>query len=145
MKFNIKDNLPAVGVTLFLVLGGAVLGLKFFSPDEEKALVKVTVPALSPQAAQGKKAYDATCAACHGVNGAGGKNGPPLVHDIYNPGHHGDQSFFLAAKRGVPAHHWRFGDMPPQPQMTPQAMAKITAYIRELQRANGIFYRQHRM
>jgi hypothetical protein len=38
----------------------------------------------------------------------------------------------------VSAHHWRFGDMPPQPAVAPAEVARITRYIRELQRANGI-------
>jgi hypothetical protein len=38
----------------------------------------------------------------------------------------------------VRAHHWRFGDMPPQPTITPDAIHMITRYVRELQQANGI-------
>jgi hypothetical protein len=39
---------------------------------------------------------------------------------------------------GVRAHHWRFGDMPPDPAVTPVEVAQITRYVRELQQANGI-------
>ena len=53
--------------------------------------------------------------------------------------HHGDAAFLLAVRNGVRAHHWRFGDMPPQPGLTGAEVAAITAYVRELQRANGIF------
>ncbi len=39
---------------------------------------------------------------------------------------------------GVRAHHWRFGPMPAQPQLTRQEIAAIIRYVRELQEANGI-------
>jgi hypothetical protein len=44
----------------------------------------------------------------------------------------------LEAKRGVPQHHWNFGNMPPQPQVGKRSLQQVTAYVRELQRANGI-------
>jgi hypothetical protein len=43
----------------------------------------------------------------------------------------------------VRSHHWNFGDMPPQPQVTPQQLADIVAYVRVLQEANGIFHEPH--
>ena len=48
-------------------------------------------------------------------------------------------AFVLAARNGVRAHHWPFGDMPPVGQpLTDGELAAIIAYVRELQRANGI-------
>jgi cytochrome c551/c552 len=35
--------------------------------------------------------------------------------------------------------------MPPQPQVSDEELAAIIRYVRELQTANGIFYRPHRM
>jgi hypothetical protein len=35
--------------------------------------------------------------------------------------------------------------MPPQPQVTEPQVAAVVQYIRELQLANGIGYRPHRM
>jgi mono/diheme cytochrome c family protein len=93
----------------------------------------------------GKAAFDANCSSCHGANGAGTDKGPPLIHDIYNPGHHADAAFVLAARKGVRRHHWPFGDMPPQPQVTDSQISAIIQYVRELQAANGISYRPHRM
>ena len=43
-----------------------------------------------------------------------------------------------AAALGVRGHHWRFGDMPPVEGLTRTDVAMIVAYVRELQRANGI-------
>ncbi len=138
-------NLSGLFVGLVLLAGVAVVVWQFISPSESTAIVKVKVPQFSPPALQGGQAFDANCAQCHGKHGAGGESGPPLVHDIYNPGHHSDRSFYVAVLRGVPQHHWRFGNMPPLPQVKREEMAKIIQYVRELQWANGIFYREHRM
>ena len=109
------------------------------------AMVSVRVPELSAVATIGQKAFDASCAGCHGARGSGTDQGPPLIHDIYNPGHHADSAFYTAAKRGVGQHHWRFGNMPAQPRVSDSQMTAIIRYVRELQRANGITYRRHRM
>jgi mono/diheme cytochrome c family protein len=93
---------------------------------------------LSSLARQGKVLFEANCADCHGERAGGSDKGPPLVHVIYRPGHHADASFVLAAANGVRAHHWPFGNMPPQPQVTETEVGAITRYVRELQRANGI-------
>jgi hypothetical protein len=60
------------------------------------------------------------------------------VHAVYRPGHHGDEAFALAVRRGVVAHHWRFGNMPPQPQVSDSQITPIVAYVRWLQRSAGI-------
>jgi len=110
------------------------------SGDQGAALVQVVVPELTGRAEAGRLAFEVNCASCHGVNAAG-KDGvaPPLVHIIYEPNHHSDISFQRAAKNGVKAHHWRFGNMPPVPGITDNEISLITNYVRELQRANGIF------
>ena len=101
--------------------------------------VAVTVPALSEKAQAGETAFNANCALCHGPNAAGTGLGPPLVHKIYEPGHHQDFSFRNAVQNGVQAHHWQFGNMPPAPQVAEDDIERIICYVRELQRANGIF------
>lgn len=102
-------------------------------------MVAVTVPPLSGQAAIGETAFNAKCAECHGLNAAGNDTaGPPLIHKIYEPGHHGDIAFLMAAENGVQAHHWRFGNMPPVEGVTSGDVKAIIAYVRALQRANGI-------
>lgn len=136
----------------YLVLAVLAAGLGVFvwqfvgpSGTSKGPTVDVKVPDLSTLALGGKTAFEANCAACHGLNAAGTEKGPPLVHDIYNPGHHADGAFFLAAKLGVRQHHWPYGDMPPQHQVTEPQVAAIVQYVRELQVANGIGYRPHRM
>lgn len=102
-------------------------------------MAPVQVPELSGQAAQGAAVFDENCATCHGVNAAGKDGaGPPLVHKIYEPSHHGDMAFVLAAKQGVRQHHWSFGNMPAQPHVTEPQILAVIAYVRALQRANGI-------
>ena len=110
------------------------------SDSPAPAMVNVTVPeTLSANAEIGKVAFEAKCAVCHGENAAGQDGvAPPLVHKIYEPSHHGDAAFLLAAKNGVRAHHWRFGNMPPVEGVTDGDVKMIIAYVRELQRANGI-------
>lgn len=99
---------------------------------------QIKVPKLSASARMGEVAFNENCAACHGENAAGTDKGPPLIHKIYEPSHHADYAFQMAAQRGVTAHHWRFGNMPPVPGVTPKQVDWIIAYVREVQRANGI-------
>ncbi|MCO4847781.1 MAG: cytochrome c [Yoonia sp.] len=103
-------------------------------------IASVAVPASFSENAQiGKNVFEAACADCHGKNAAG-QNGiaPPLVHKIYEPSHHGDQAFWSAAQNGVRSHHWTFGNMPPVEGLTRSDVGYIVAYVRELQRENGI-------
>lgn len=106
----------------------------------EAPLAEVQLPGtLGPEATIGQTIYTAKCAACHGESAAGrAGTAPPLIHRIYEPSHHGDEAFQRAAAQGVRAHHWRFGDMPPVKGLTRGDVAMIVAYIREVQRANGI-------
>ena len=109
------------------------------SAPEGAPLVEVKTIELSGNEALGETAFTAKCASCHGENAAGRNGmGPPLVHKIYEPSHHGDHAFLLAAQNGVRAHHWPFGDMAPVEGLTHSDVANIVAYVRALQRANGI-------
>ncbi|MFW8595043.1 c-type cytochrome [Cribrihabitans neustonicus] len=109
-------------------------------PAQGAAMAEVRLPAaLSEDAQIGKSVYEAKCASCHGANAAGQEGtAPPLVHKIYEPGHHSDAAFLLAAKNGVRAHHWRFGNMPPVPGVTDAEVRYVVRYVRELQEENGI-------
>jgi len=79
------------------------------------------------------------CAVCHGVDLNGTETGPPMLHKIYEPSHHSDAAFQIAAAQGVRSHHWQFGDMAPVEGLTPNDVAHITAYIRMHQRRVGIY------
>ena len=146
----------AIFILGFLVLGVGVFiwnstrpleqpGHTMTTPDLSRVdagapIVEVTLPEeLSANAEIGKRAFEAKCAVCHGANAAG-QNGvaPPLVHKIYEPSHHADMAFVMAAQNGVRAHHWNFGNMPPVEGLTQGDVMMIATYVRELQRANGI-------
>ena len=109
--------------------------------SEGVLLAEVVLPdALSSDAAIGKRVFDAACASCHGANAAGRSGaGPALVHRTYEPSHHADIAFIMAARNGVRAHHWQFGDMPAvEEQLTDPEIGYVVRYVRELQQANGI-------
>jgi mono/diheme cytochrome c family protein len=82
--------------------------------------------------------YDQNCQVCHGKNGLGTNQGPPLVNNIYNPRHHADLAFHLAVRNGVRSHHWKFADMKPIPNLSPEDVEHIVQYVRKIQRKSGI-------
>ncbi len=127
----------AGGLVAALALAGAFFLLR--PTSEGTAHVQVNEPdAFSAAARDGARKFAANCASCHGERAAGSDRGPPLIHKYYEPSHHGDRSFLAAVRNGVRQHHWTYGDMPPQPGVTNADVARIVAYVRELQRANGI-------
>jgi mono/diheme cytochrome c family protein len=87
--------------------------------------------------AEGNDLFRASCGSCHGLDLRGTGVGPSLLSVVYQPGHHADASFMLAALNGVPAHHWQFGDMGPIPGLSQEAMTRIVAFVRETQRIEG--------
>jgi mono/diheme cytochrome c family protein len=87
---------------------------------------------------QGVVIFSARCASCHGKSGRGTDQGPPLIHRIYEPGHHSDYSIVRAVNMGVRSHHWGFGDMPPIPGLSPEDIKHVIAYIRQEQIRAGI-------
>lgn len=96
------------------------------------------VPDAPAEFKKGAEVYAEACAICHGQEGVGTSKGPPLVHDTYEPSHHGDNAFYNAAEQGVSAHHFDFGPMPPQPSVARDEMTEIIGYVRWLQREAGI-------
>ncbi len=129
-------------VLLVLVLAGCATEeppeQSYHPTQPASGAAAVVVPSLSENARAGEQVFNANCALCHGPNASGTGLGPPLVHKIYEPGHHQDFTIQSAVRNGVPAHHWQFGNMPPVPAVTDEDIPNIICYIRELQRANGI-------
>jgi mono/diheme cytochrome c family protein len=87
---------------------------------------------------RGQELFQRNCASCHGQMADGTSAGPPLVHEVYEPGHHSDEAFQIAVAQGTPEHHWDYGPMPPVGGLDRQDVADITAWIRDLQREAGI-------
>ena len=108
--------------------------------EDSERLARLGLPARDHVADPGRGAetYVAHCRSCHGPAARGTPQGPPLVHGYYVPGHHADLAFYAAVKNGVKQHHWEFGDMPPQPQVSPAQAADVIAYVRGLQRKAGL-------
>lgn len=88
---------------------------------------------------KGVNKFQALCSGCHGKWGHGTKQGPPLMHAYYKPSHHNDAAFYKAAREGVQAHHWKFGDMPKVKGATIKDMDAIIPFLRWLQRDNGVY------
>ena len=128
-----------IPMTSKLKIGVCLLGLGLLvacdSSEPKPAVGGGPVPA---EFQVGETTFNSTCAACHGKQGAGTDHGPPLVHKVYEPNHHGDPAFQRAAANGVKAHHWEFGDMPKVDGVTPQDVDQIVKYVRWLQRQAGI-------
>lgn len=123
----------AVGVAAWMLWPGDHHGHRPAggTPSGKSASLKAGMP--------GEALFDQKCAVCHGQRAAGSPQGPPLVHRYYEPGHHSDMAFLLAVRRGVRAHHWRFGNMPPVPGLSDADVRAIIDYVRALQRAKGIY------
>ncbi|WP_210413851.1 c-type cytochrome [Luteithermobacter gelatinilyticus] len=135
-------------VGVMILLGALAAVYAVWNKNETQGISsrqQVVIPAFSAAAQKGLELFNKNCAQCHGVNALGTEQGPPLLHDIYNPGHHSDMAFYRAVQSGVPQHHWRFGNMLPQRHVSRKQTELIIAYIRELQRANGIKYKKHQM
>ena len=101
------------------------------SPNEHGEITKHSL-------SNGPKLFAKKCASCHGRGAKGTDQGPPLIHKIYESSHHGDVSFFRAAEKGVRAHHWQFGDMPPIKDISKSDMTVIINYVRYEQGKAGI-------
>ena len=125
---------PRLAYVVLMILLGLFSACDASPPKE--AMSGGAIPAeLQP----GEAKFNAHCSVCHGQRAAGTDHGPPLVHKIYEPNHHGDPAFYMAAANGVRAHHWEFGNMPKIEGVTSQDVEQIIKYIRWLQKQAGIF------
>ena len=121
----------AIGVVI--ALGAGVWSMQHLTRDT------LVVPEFTAQARAGEQLFAAHCALCHGTHASGSEQGPPLVHAMYEPGHHPNAAFERAVRHGVTAHHWSFGNMAPVPGVSQSEVRRIVAYVRELQRANDVY------
>ena len=131
-----------ISTTSRLQIGVLVLGVSLLaacdSSQPKQAVGSSPIGPVPTEFQTGETTFNANCAACHGKQAAGTDHGPPLVHKIYEPNHHGDPAFQRAASEGVKAHHWQFGNMPKIEAVTPGDVDQIVKYVRWLQRQAGI-------
>jgi len=132
MKKTMKTS-RAFWIGFFVLLLGATPAC---SQNETAPKGVGTAPA---EFQSGEQKFAAKCSACHGAGGVGTNQGPPLVHKIYEPNHHGDEAFQRVAVNGVKAHHWQFGNMPKIEGVTQDDVEQIVKYVRWLQKQAGIF------
>lgn len=121
------------------ILVGTIALAAFVACDSSQPKPAVGKGTLPPELQAGEAKFNANCSACHGQQGKGTQVGPPLVHKIYEPNHHGDAAFQRAAAVGVKAHHWEFGNMPKIDTVTTADVDEIIRYIRWQQQQAGIF------
>ncbi len=127
------------GFFCWFVLGCSENGMSAQESSGPASITQISVEKdLPTEFKDGETKFNAFCSPCHGVQGTGSAQGPPLVHKIYEPSHHADFAFQRAAAQGVKAHHWTFGNMPKIEGVTADDVTQIIGYIRWLQRQAGI-------
>ncbi|MDH5300732.1 MAG: c-type cytochrome [Gammaproteobacteria bacterium] len=115
-----------------------LLGISLFACSKPEPFLPP--PNFQADATLGRQIYQQHCAVCHGQNLRGNAlKGPPLINEVYRPDHHADLAFYQAVRSGVLQHHWHFGNMPTQPDVTPEMTGHVVAYVRQEQRNAGIF------
>ena len=130
----IRKNAAWIAVgALVAILAVAVIGFGGNSSDSGTGIPVQD----SDLVAAGQVLYQASCASCHGTDLRGTDKGPSHLSVVYEPNHHGDIAFVLAAQNGVRSHHWPFGDMAPVPGLSDGDLEAVVAYVRENQRING--------
>ena len=123
---------------ILVVLCVGWLGVDGCSRSDQPTTSPMAVAEVPAAHAGGRQLFETHCGRCHGAGGAGTERGPSFLSKIYEPNHHGDASFLMAVRRGVTAHHWRFGDMPPISDVSDDDVMQIVGYIRWVQRQAGI-------
>jgi|SRR5579863_679996 len=106
------------------------------SPADKIATPSAPTPV---ELVKGETLFNRNCSRCHGSRGTGSSFGPPFLSKIYEPSHHGDEAFHLAARNGVQSHHWNLGNMPPYAHLSDAEVDEIVRYVRWLQKEAGIF------
>jgi mono/diheme cytochrome c family protein len=128
-----KDLLIGLGLlsspaAVFMAFGTS--GLDAFNEGGVPSASSVSVE-------QGVVAFAGECAGCHGRLAEGAERGPNLIHRDYGPGVRSDAQFRRAVREGMAARRG-YGAMPPSPDVSKRRLDRMIAFVRELQRVNGI-------
>lgn len=122
------DPVKAILVALVVLLGACASEVPSSTIDAE-ATTTVTLS----YAAEGALLYDAHCALCHGPEGVGNSAGPAMTDEIYLPDQTDDVAMLLAVTDGVDPGRTDFNGMAAITHLSHSDIARITAYIRDLQ------------
>lgn len=124
------------GLAAFCVIG--LTGCDRPSPEQLRQKQHLPGPDFIADVRRGEQLFHAICSRCHGKDGRGTEQGPPLIDKIYRPSHHADLVFHWAIRDGVKQHHWKFGNMPASPNVGPEQAGHMIAFVRDEQRKAGI-------
>jgi mono/diheme cytochrome c family protein len=125
-----------ITLSVGLLLSAFIFGV---SADQKAIFENPKQPKMTSELNVGKMNFDAFCSSCHGKTAGGTDKGPTFISRIYHPGHHSDGAFYAAAHNGARAHHWKFGDMAPVPDVNDSQLEYIVKYVRAVQKENGVF------
>ena len=133
-KLTISLIVVALGIAIVVVSGDGNDSPRASNISADQFNIPAQDPTL---VAEGDVLYQASCAACHGSDLRGTDIGPSHLSVVYQPGHHSDAAFILAARNGVRSHHWQFGNMAPVEGLSDADLESIVAFVRESQRTSG--------
>lgn len=102
-----------------------------FDPDRDRTVTTASY------VDQGRELYDVYCGACHGDGAVGTTAGPSLLDPIYHEDSTNDTAILIAVAEGAEDPDSEYSSMPPIPAVSHSDVARITAYLRELQQGAG--------
>ena len=141
-----RQRMAMLAVIAWIVFGAvaALVYVALSGEGDDGVTVEVIAAELSEEAIQGEALFKANCPGVPRRERGGHEAGSAADSRHLQSGSPFGQGFLSGGRRlGVRAHHWPYGDMPPQPQVKEAEVALIIRYIRELQEANGIVYKRY--
>ena len=132
---NDARRAPLISVIVTVVLafvGGTLLAACGGSDNQDQPLTQEQL------VAKGRSIYQSTCATCHGNGLKGSSMAPSMVQAAFAPDQTPDSAFAAAIQNGVPQKRFTKGPMPAQPSVHPKDIPAVIAYVRSVQRENGI-------
>ena len=129
-----KDLLLGLGLMSCPAVIFVVFGTSGLDAIDESA----SVPVSSLSFQLGGIAYAKECTECHGRTARGTVRGPNLIHPDYGPGKRSDAQFSQALREGKQARRAGYLDMPAVQDRSERNLKQLVAFLREVQRANGI-------
>ena len=118
--------------TLAAIVTATIMIVASCSGSEQSA-----APSVPFDSGDGATLYQSNCASCHGADLRGTDNGPSHLSIVYEPNHHGDDSFRSAIINGAKQHHWNFGDMAAIQGLDDAQVAAIIGFVRSEQERQG--------